>query len=351
MRGNVRRRYPGFYALHRRRAASAIKETAVVRQERRAFLIKRECRMKKEHYFQSSDEKTSLHAIVWEPEGSVKAVLQITHGMVEFIDRYDRFARMLNEHGFCVCGFDLLGHGLSVTSEEELGFFRHPDGNRAVIEDIRHLQCIMKRRYPDVPYFMLGHSMGSFFTREYIEFFGDSLNGAIIMGTGSQPAAVVAAGKAMCRAQAAVHGWHYRSAAIDAMAFGSYNKDFEPARTHVDWLTKDEAIVDAYIANPLNTFRFTVNGYYTMFTAIGMAQDPDKIAMIPKDLPILLVSGDRDPVGGMGKGVQQAYDAYKEAGIVNVQMHLFENDRHEILNETDYGKVDEYILSWLQQRM
>ncbi len=227
--------------------------------------------MKKEHYFQSSDEKTSLHAIVWEPEGSVKAVLQITHGMVEFIDRYDRFARMLNEHGFCVCGFDLLGHGLSVTSEEELGFFRHPDGNRAVIEDIRHLQCIMKRRYPDVPYFMLGHSMGSFFTREYIEFFGDSLNGAIIMGTGSQPVAVVAAGKAMCRAQAAVHGWHYRSAAIDAMAFGSYNKDFEPARTHVDWLTKDEAIVDAYIANPLNTFRFTVNGYYTMFTAIGMA--------------------------------------------------------------------------------
>lgn len=315
------------------------------------FLIKRECGMKKEHYFQSSDEKTSLHAIVWEPEGSVKAVLQITHGMVEFIDRYDRFARMLNEHGFCVCGFDLLGHGLSVTSEEELGFFRHPDGNRAVIEDIRHLQCIMKRRYPDVPYFMLGHSMGSFFTREYIEFFGDSLTGAIIMGTGSQPAAVVAAGKAMCRAQAAVHGWHYRSAAIDAMAFGSYNKDFEPARTHVDWLTKDEAIVDAYIANPLNTFRFTVNGYYTMFTAIGMAQDPDKIAMIPKDLPILLVSGDRDPVGGMGKGVQQAYDAYKEAGIVNVQMHLFENDRHEILNETDYGKVDEYILSWLNQRM
>ena len=155
----------------------------------------------------------------------------------------------------------------------------------------------------------------------------------------------------MCRAQAAVHGWHYRSAAIDAMAFGSYNKDFEPARTHVDWLTKDEAIVDAYIANPLNTFRFTVNGYYTMFTAIGMAQDPDKIAMIPKDLPILLVSGDRDPVGGMGKGVQQACDAYKKAGIVNVQMHLFENDRHEILNETDYGKVDEYILSWLQQRM
>ena len=307
--------------------------------------------MKKEHYFQSSDEKTSLHAIVWEPEGPVKAVLQITHGMVEFIDRYDRFARMLSGHGFCVCGFDLLGHGKSVTSEEELGFFRQPDGNRAVIEDIRHLQCIMKRRYPEVPYFMLGHSMGSFFTREYIEFFGGSLSGAIIMGTGSQPAAVVSAGKAMCRASAAVHGWHYRSAAIDAMAFGSYNKDFEPARTHVDWLTKDEEIVDAYIANPLNTFRFTVNGYYTMFTAIGMAQDPAKIAMIPKDLPILLVSGEMDPVGGKGKGVQQAYESYKKAGILNVQMHLFENDRHEILNETDYGRVDGYILSWLEQRM
>ncbi|MBP3880319.1 MAG: alpha/beta hydrolase [Lachnospiraceae bacterium] len=307
--------------------------------------------MKKEHYFQSSDEKTSLHAIVWEPEGPVKAVLQITHGMVEFIDRYDRFARVLSEQGFCVCGFDLLGHGLSVTSEEELGFFRHPDGNRAVIEDIRHLQCIMKKHYPDVPYFMLGHSMGSFFTREYIEYFGNSLTGAIIMGTGSQPAGVVSAGKAMCRAEAAVHGWHYRSAAIDAMAFGSYNKAFEPAHTHMDWLTKDEAIVDAYVANPLNTFRFTVNGYYTMFTAIGNAQDPAKIAMIPKDLPILLVSGEMDPVGGMGKGVQQAYESYKKAGIANVQMHLFENDRHEILNETDHEKVDEYILSWLEQRI
>lgn len=307
--------------------------------------------MKKEHYFQSSDEKTSLHAIVWEPEGPVKAVLQITHGMVEFIDRYDRFARVLSEQGFCVCGFDLLGHGLSVTSEEELGFFRHPDGNRAVIEDIRHLQCIMKKHYPDVPYFMLGHSMGSFFTREYIEYFGNSLTGVIIMGTGSQPAGVVSAGKAMCRAEAAVHGWHYRSAAIDAMAFGSYNKAFEPARTHMDWLTKDEAIVDAYVTNPLNTFRFTVNGYYTMFTAIGNAQDPAKIAMIPKDLPILLVSGEMDPVGGMGKGVQQAYESYKKAGIANVQMHLFENDRHEILNETDHEKVDEYILSWLEQRI
>jgi alpha-beta hydrolase superfamily lysophospholipase len=133
------------------------------------------------------------------------------------------------------------------------------------------------------------------------------------------------------------------------MCFGSYNKKFEPARTGVDWLTKDEAIVDASRVNPLNNFRFTVNGYYSMFSAIEAAQDPKRIERIPKCLPLLLVSGTDDPVGDFGEGVRKAYDSYIKAGISDVRMHLFENDRHEILNELDHDEVDRYILDWFKE--
>lgn len=305
--------------------------------------------MKREHTFLSADKMTNIHVVGWVPECEVIGVVQIAHGMVEFIERYDRFARFLNEHGYAVIGNDHLGHGQSVMSEEDLGFFRHPGGNQAVIADMRRLHLIARKYYPHVPYYLLGHSMGSFFTREYIELYGKDLTGAIIMGTGSQPKAVLAMGKAMCRTIAAAKGWGYRSDMINKMSFASYNSKFEPARTARDWLTRDEAIVDAYNANPLNNFVFTVNGYYSMFSAIQAAQDPRRIAMIPKDLPLLLVSGKDDPVGNFGAGVEAAYASYKSAGIEEVQMHLFENDRHEILNELDHGKVDQYILDWLDQ--
>ena len=157
-------------------------------------------------------------------------------------------------------------------------------------------------------------------------------------------------GKGLCRSIAATRGWKHRSQLVDLMCFGSYNKKFEPARTGVEWLTKDKAIVDAYRANPLNNFRFTVNGYYSMFSAIEAAQDPKRIDRIPKSLPLLLVSGADDPVGDFGEGVRKAYELYKKAGISDVRMHLFENDRHEILNELDHGEVDRHILEWLEEQ-
>lgn len=305
--------------------------------------------MKRQHSFLSSDKMTNIHAVTWVPDGKVTGVLQIAHGMVEFIDRYDRFARFMNQHGYVVAGHDHLGHGQSVVSEKDLGFFRKNKGNEAVIADMRRLHLIMKKHYPGVPYYLLGHSMGSFFTREYIEQYGNDLTGVIVMGTGSQPPAVLKMGKALCRSTAALKGWRHRSKMINDMSFASYNRKFEPARTERDWLTRDEKIVDAYNANPLNNFMFTVNGYYSMFNAIEAAQDRKKIEKIPKDLPILIVSGKDDPVGDFGKGVTKAYESYRDAGIHDVQMHLFENDRHEILNELDHGKVDRYILDWIEQ--
>ncbi len=306
--------------------------------------------MKKKYTFSSADKKTNIHVIVWYPENETIGVVQIAHGMVEFIDRYERFASFLAQHGYVVVGNDHLGHGKSIKSGEELGFFRQPGGNEAVISDMRKLHLITRKHFPQVPYFLIGHSMGSFFTREYIELFGQDLTGAVIVGTGSQPKGMLKMGKGLCSTIAAFRGWKHRSLIVDYICFGNYNRKFEPARTNMDWLTRDEEIVDAYKANPLNNFRFTMNGYYSMFTAIEAAENPKKIGRIPKSLPLLLVSGTDDPVGGFGDGVRKAYESYKKAGLNDVQMHLFESDRHEILNELNHSEVYRYILDWLNER-
>lgn len=306
---------------------------------------------KNDFTYLSANGKTQIHAIEWIPETEVTAVLQISHGMVEYIARYDDFARLLANAGVYVVGNDHLGHGASVDRDEDHGFFGDPNGNGWVIRDMHRLRCLTEEKYPGKPYFMLGHSMGSFLLRQYLTKYGDGLAGAIIMGTGQQPANVLRLGKMLCRSIAAFKGWHYRSRFINNMAFGSYNKAFEPARTSVDWLTKDESVVDAYLADPWCTFLFTVNAYYQMFSGIERAQNPANIAKIPKDLPILFVSGQDDPVGAQGKGVQQVYDAYEKAGIRELSIKLYPGDRHEILNETDKKQVYGDLLRWFDQQL
>lgn len=303
--------------------------------------------MKKEFYYPSKDGLTQIHAIEWIPDGDVKAILQIAHGMVEFIDRYDNFANYLSSKGFYVVGNDHLGHGKSIRDDSQLGYFARSKGNLCVIGDMDELRKISQNKYPDVPYFILGHSMGSFLVRQFIERFGEGIKGAIIMGTGYQPTETLSAGIALTAVLRQGRGGHYRNKMLDDMALGSYNKKFEPARTKCDWLTKDEAIVDAYIANPLNQFMFTVNGYYNMFRGIMYCQKKENLEKIPKDLPILVVSGEEDPVGEFGKGPKKVAEIYKKTGIKNVTLKLYPEDRHEILNELDKDVVYEDIYNWL----
>lgn len=306
--------------------------------------------MKREFTFLSRDSVTQIHAIEWKPDGEVKAVLQMCHGMVEYIDRYDGFATFLTEHGYYVVGHDHLGHGASVRGEEFHGYFHENKGNEYVIGDIHKLRVMTQKKYPDVPYFVMGHSMGSFLIRQYMELYGQNLAGVIVMGTGSQPAVVLGAGRMLCRIIALFKGWNYRSSLIDNMAFGSYNKKFEPARTDKDWLTKDEQIVDAYRAHPWCTFRFTVNAYYHMFRGIQFLQKKKNIERIPKDLPLLLVAGADDPVGNFGKSVKNVSEIYKNFGIKDVELKLYETDRHEILNELDRETVYEDLLNWMERK-
>lgn len=305
--------------------------------------------MKNHFYYPSQDNQTQIHAIEWIPKCGVKAILQISHGMVEHIERYDAFADYLSKRGFYVVGQDHLGHGASVTDDEKHGYFHDTHGNEHVIGDIHKLRQITTSRYPNVPYFMLGHSMGSFLTRQYITMYGAGLAGVVTMGTGNQPLALVRLGKLLCRIVASVKGWTYRSTLINNMAFGGYNRKFRPARTPMDWISRNPENVDNYLQDSWCTFTFTVNAYYHMFRGMEQLLNRKNFARIPRDLPVLFVAGKDDPVGDFGKGVIAVYKKYKKK-FDDVSLKLYEHDRHEILNEIDRKDVYLDIYKWLENR-
>ena len=302
-------------------------------------------------YFASHAPGRQIHGVRWLPEGQPRAVLQITHGMVEYIERYQDFAQWLNERGFLVTGHDHLGHGNSIRTKADYGYFADEDANGTVLADGHRLTQLPKESSPGLPFFLLGHSMGSFYARQYLCQYGEELDGAIIMGTGCQPRMLVRAGKLLTTLVAAVKGWHHRSKLVTNVAFGGYNKRFEPVRTPKDWLTRDEAIVDAYIADERSSFIFTLNAYHAMFSGIDRLYDKNLLDRMPKDLPVFFVAGEEDPVGDFGKGVRQAVQMCRDAGVQRVDLKLYPKDRHEILNELDRQQVYEDLLCWMEEHM
>lgn len=292
----------------------------------------------------------TLHGFRCIPDGEIRAVLQLSHGMVEHIDRYKPLAEFLAARGILVTGHDHLGHGASIRTENDLGFFAQPDGNRAVLEDLYAVTRLTKNLYPNVPYFLLGHSMGSFYARQYLCEKGSELSGAIIMGTGYQPKALVQTAKTLCRVLAVFFGWHHRSKLVANLSFMGYNKGLE-GRTSSDWLNRDAAEVDKYLADPKCGFTFTLNAYYSMFTGILRLYDPLLLAQVPKELPLLFLAGDADPVGEQGKGVQRAVQSLKDAGVQDIQCTLYPGARHELLLEQNRQEVFTDIASWLEQQI
>ena len=307
-----------------------------------------------EIYYPSSDGKTNIHACIWSAEGEPKAVLQIIHGMAEYASRYAPLAEYLNKHGIIVCAEDHLGHGKSVSSEDDLGYFSEGDGCEKVLTDIRALTDIMRKKYNNLPYFVMGHSMGSFFCRKFIADKSVSsgeigLAGAIIMGTGFKPALVTGSGKFMARLVALFKGWRHRSKFIDNTAFGAYNKKFE-GRTGFDWLSVNQDNVDRYIADPLCGVTFTCNGFYTLFSIIGQACKASTMKAVPDSLPLLVVSGADDPVGDYSKGVIKFADKMTGYGK-DVSMTLYRGARHEILNEVIAPQVFEDIWGFVEEHL
>ena len=300
-----------------------------------------------EFYYDSSDGKTKIHAIKWIPENEIKAILQISHGMLEHIERYSDFAAYLSEHGVLVVGNDHLGHGSSIASEDGRGYFEEYNGNKVLIEDMHTLVRIIKSEHSDIPYFILGHSMGSFLTRQFITLYGNEIDGVIISGTGQQPLGLIKFGIFVTKLIASFKGWNYRSKFVNFLVLGRNNNKFEPARTKFDWLTRDDDIVDNYISDTRINFIFTLNGFYNLFNGILDMNETNLLKFIPKDLPMIFLSGDMDPVGNFGKDVIKAFNIYEDLGMKNISMKLYTGDRHEILNEIDREQVYEDILLWI----
>ena len=307
---------------------------------------------KEEFYFDSRDNHTKIHAIRWTPDGdNVVGVVQIVHGMAEYVERYEEFATFLTEHHFVVTGEDHLGHGGSVSEDGMKGYFCEQDPATVVVRDVHRLKKMTQELYPGVPYFIIGHSMGSFMTRDYLCRYGSGIDGAVIAGTGMLPETVLLLSKPVTWLQGIFKGQKHISQYIDKRAFGSYNKSILNPRTPADWLTSDEKKVDEYIADPNCGFTFTVNGFKTLFTLISRTQKKKNVKNIPKELPVLMISGEADPVGDYGKGVRKAYSFLQGVGLQNLQLKLYPEDRHELLNERNRQQVMEDIMEWLTKHL
>ena len=306
-----------------------------------------------EFTFLSSDKHTQLHGMLWDvQEVPVRAVLQICHGVAEHIARYDKFARAMNERGIVVAGHDHLGHGKSLPEGDTPVYFGEGNTWDTVVDDIYVLHQRLRQRYPDVPLCIMGHSMGSFLTRTYLIRYPGTVKAAVIMGTGWQSRAAVNGGLALANAIAAMSGENATSDVVTELAFGSYNKLFAPNRTKVDWLSADEENVDAYIADPMCGADATVGLFRQMLHGIAFNQNPKNLARMDSSLPVLLISGDRDPVGDMGKGVRRTADAFRKAGLSDVTLKLYPGLRHEILNEGPMRQtVYEDIWHWLEPHL
>ena len=305
-----------------------------------------------EFTFPSSDGQHNICCSLWLPDqGQPRAVVQIVHGVAEYVNRYDHFARFLADHGFAVCGDDHLGHGRTAMQDSKFGWFSRHDGWTLVTADLRRLRQMMGEQFPDIPYFLLGHSMGSFLTRTYLCRYPGEVSGAILSGTGQEPALMVGAGKLLAGLIGLFRGSDYVSTLVNDLSLGAYNKQFAPNRTTADWISRDEAVVDAYMADPLCQFIPTVGMYRDMLGGLQYISSNRALSQMDPDTPVYLYAGDKDPVGSNGAGVRKVYGYFKAAGTKDLSIKLYENGRHEMHNETNKDEVYSDVLSWLEQHL
>jgi len=289
-----------------------------------------------EFFFPSSDGKTLIHVNQWTPsERRILGVVQIAHGVAEYGARYAPFARFLCGHGFVVVANDHLGE---------------KDGWWNVVDDMECLRSRVAKVFPDRPYFLFGHSMGSFLSRTHLIRYPGRLDGCILCGTGHQSPALIAGGKLIADREIRRLGKKAFSARADDLAFGAYNKAFAPTRTRFDWVSASEENVDAYIADPLCGGDTTLGLFRDMLDGLSYITRQSNMDKMDADLPVFFIAGDQDPVGDMGKGVRKAHDCFKKAGIRDLSIKLYHGLRHEILNEASRQYVYRDVLDWLEAR-
>ena len=300
----------------------------------------------KEYRFPSNTGIADIYvqSIVPEDKMTVKGIISIVHGMAEHSDRYKEIAQYLCSHGYAVFMHDHAGHGKSVNNIEDLGFFGKDEGNEKIVDDVKAVTEIAKKEFPALPVILWGHSMGSFVTRRFIAKYPDVALGAVICGTsGANPAA--GAGIAVAKAVAFLLGARHRSALLDTMAFGTYNKKFS-GNTGFEWLSVNEDNISTYVADKLCGYKFTTYGFKDLFALLQSVSAKSWYEAVPSDMPLYLIAGDMDPVGNYGKGVNEVYNKLKESGHKNVALKLYKGLRHEIHNEACRNDVLDDIITF-----
>ena len=295
----------------------------------------------------SNDGQHELSYYAYAPADTVpRAVIQICHGMKEYVRRYELFAQEMCAHGYAVCGHDHLGHGETAKTEDELGFIAEKKGAELLVEDAYTITKKIRADFEGIPLILLGHSMGSFVGRALVAKHPDAVDGFIISGTGG-PESPTALGKLVAGAVALLRGKRYRSKLLHGMAMGGYTNKMGENAPKSAWLTRDGEIVKKYDNDPFCKTIFTVRGFYDLFDLLGGVSKRSWAKKLRRDLPILMISGDADPVGNYGKGVKVVYDRLCAASLTDVTLKLYPDARHELLNEINRDEVIADVLAWL----
>lgn len=303
--------------------------------------------MKTETLFLNMDDGAENYIRRWAQVEKPQGVVQIAHGMAEHSARYDRFARFCNELDFIVVANDHRGHGQTGEKAGVVGYFAEENGFDRVVDDLYDIHRWLKKEYPQLPMFLMGHSMGSFLVRRYLQKYGQTIQGAILMGSGGHPGFALKVGRFIARRQMRKDPTR-PSKLLDKMSFGSYNRGVKNPETKFDWLSRDTREVQKYIEDPYCGMVCSSGFFYDLFTGLEQIHDPALITQVPKDLPILVVSGEADPVGSYGAGIAQFVGQLKAQGMDNVETKLYEGARHELLNEINKEEVMEDLGRWLK---
>jgi len=300
--------------------------------------------------FSSSDGKSRSFYRIWTPETAPRGVVLLSHGMCEYTGRYAAFAELLGARGYALCGADHIGHGQTAPNAGELGYIPKNGGRGFLREDLHTMENLARKAFPGLPVFLLGHSMGSFIARYYVEKYAENLAGFIICGTAG-PTPMAAVGKQLASATARLRGGHYRSSALDKLAFGNYCARIPDSTSKYDWLTRDPEIVSRYEKDPFCHYCFTAEGFYTLFDLLDTVSRRAWFEGYEKNLPTLIIAGDADPVGAYGNGPAEVYRRLDALGVRDLTLYLCPGARHEILNETDGKEHAARIADWLDARL
>ncbi len=300
--------------------------------------------------FPSSNGIDDVAYYIYKPLCEPKAVVQIVHGMCEYCGRYEDFISFLCANGITVCCHDQLGHGTTAGNEEKLGFFAEERGWQFLAKDTVHMSKIMKAQDHRIPFYIIGHSMGSLVVRTVLAKFDFLYSGAVLLGTLNTKVGTDA-GIVLTRSLSKIKGSHYRSKAVDELIFGLNNRKIEEPASEYSWISRDEEIVSAYENDPLCNFHFTMRAYSDLLFLVSYVSDKNWAKKLEKDLPVLICSGTDDPIGNYGKGPQEVFDVLNAEGFDDLELKLYSGARHELLNETNRAEVYEDILSWLNSHI